>query len=427
MTNPRIKSAQILQTIIEDKIFFGELKKQISEKDLPFINMLILTTLRRFRALDIILQSFLSKKIPHKHQIAKYLLIAAEAEILFMNTAPYAILNETVGNIRKTTDKFLAGAANAILRKIVADKDNLRRKAESILPLPDNFLPILRGYSPEEIQNIANCVNVIPELDITAKSNPQEWSSTLDGTLLPNGSIRVFNNLPIHALPDYNKGDWWVQDAAAALPVQVMGNLKGLNVIDLCAAPGGKTAQLAARGALVTALDISDTRLNTLKQNMTRLKLAENVKTITADAAEFMQQTNQLFDCILLDAPCSATGTFRRHPEVLYIKNKEDVQKQVILQQQLLNLCKKILRPDGILVYSVCSICKAEGEEQIADFLRQNPEFKVVKITEAEISSYGKWQDNLITPEGYIRTLPYFASAQKGMDSFFICKMQRII
>lgn len=423
MANQRLICAKIVQKILEDKIFFGDLKTQISEKDLPFCNMLILTVLRRLTALQQILRHFLNKKIPHKHRFAEYLLLGAIAELLYMQTAEYAVIDETVKNVRKTCDKFLGGLANAVLRKVSTQKAELLKKSDNILPFPDSFIEILQEYTSEQIRKIGNSVFVVPPLDITVKNNPQEWAHKMNAQVLPNGSIRLYDSPRIRQLPEYEKGEWWVQDVASALPVAAMGNMSGKNVVDLCAAPGGKTAQLCARGANVTALDISPTRLDTLKQNMHRLGF-DNVQTQAVDALDFLQQSFAQFDAILLDAPCSATGTFRRHPEVLHIKSQKDVAEQAALQRKLLDACQNILKVGGILVYSVCSISQAEGEHQITRFLKENKNFKLVPITSEEI---GVWEDSLIMDNGMVRTLPFYASAQKGMDSFFICKMQRII
>lgn len=427
MQNLRIKAAQILQSVLEEKIFFGELKKQLSEKDLPFVNMLMLTTLRRYEALQVVLASFLSKKIPNKHRFANYLLILAIAELLFMQTAPYAVINETVANIRKTTDKFLGGLANAVLRKVLAQKNDLLQKIENYNLIPQSFLPILQGYDNNEIKQIAQSIVTQPPLDLTVRQNHEEWAQKLQGTLLPNGSIRLFNNPKVQDLIGYNDGAWWVQDVAASLPVQILGaDLRGKKVLDLCAAPGGKTAQLAARGADVRAIDISAERLQTLRQNMQRLKFSK-IKTQAIDALDFLQTTSEKFDIILLDAPCSATGTFRRHPEVLYLKTVADVEEQAKLQKKLLNAAVNVLKKDGVLVYSVCSISKIEGEYQITEFLQNQAQMQLEKIEKTDISSYGKWNEVLITAEGTIRTLPNYFAAEKGMDSFFICKMKRII
>ncbi len=423
MTNPRLSSAKIIQKILEEKIFFGDLKQQISEKDLPFCNMLILTVLRRLTALRQILSGFLSKKIPNKHRLAEYLLIAAIAEILYMQTAEYAVINETVKNIRNTNDKFLGGLANAVLRKVCAQKNELLQKAEKISPLPDSFVEILAGYDAAQIRQIGVSVIEQPPLDITVKSNAAVLAQKTDADILPNGTLRLYNAPKVQQVPEYDDGVWWVQDVAASLPVLAMGDVAGKKVLDLCAAPGGKTAQLCAKGADVTALDISAQRLETLRQNMHRLGF-DKVKTQAIDALEYLRSAPEQFDAVLLDAPCSATGTFRRHPEVLHIKNIQDAVEQAMLQKELLDACENALKLGGILLYSVCSVCQIEGEQQIADFLRKHQNYKIVPITADDI---GTWNDSLISENGTVRTLPYYAGAQKGMDSFFICKMQRII
>ena len=224
------------------------------------------------------------------------------------------------------------------------------QKIENYNLIPQSFLPILQGYNNNEIKQIAQSIVAQPPLDLTVKQNPEEWAQKLQGTLLPNGSVRLFNNPKIQNLTGYTEGEWWVQDVAASLPVQILGaDLSGKKVLDLCAAPGGKTAQLAARGAKVTAIDISSDRLNTLQKNMQRLGYTD-IKAIAVDALDFLQNTKEKFDIILLDAPCSATGTFRRHPEILQIKTIEDVVLQVQLQSKLLNLCHLALKIGGTLV-----------------------------------------------------------------------------
>lgn len=426
MPDIRIECAKITQKIIEEKIFFGELKKKFSEKDSAFANMLILTSLRYRAALDKILKKFVTKKIPNKHRLAEYLLKSAIAEILFMNTVPYAVINQSVQSIKRSCDRFLGGLANAVLRKVVSQKEQILKEVERISLIPENFLPLLEGYSPEEIKQISESIKNPAPLDISVKSNPEKWCAKFGADLLASGTLRIYDAVKVHNLPEYNAGKWWVQDVAASLPVIVAGDMKGKKVIDLCAAPGGKTAQLAAKGANVTALDISENRLQTLKQNMQRLGF-ENIKIVAVDAAEYTRNCSDKYDLVLLDAPCSASGTFRRHPEVLHIKSMEDVAEQKKLQKKILAGCANILKVGGVLVYSVCSVCKQEGELQIAEFLREHSEFKRIKISEEEISAYGKWPDKIINENGEIRTLPYYLKSQNGMDSFFICKLQRII
>lgn len=426
MSDIRVECAKIVQKILEEKLFFGDLKKSFSSKDLPFANMLILTSLRYWSALNMVLKSFVSKKIPNKHRLVEYLLKLAITEIVYMNTAPYAVINQTVQNIKKNGDKFLGGLANAVLRKVVAEKEKILQDIANVILIPENFLPLLDGYSEQELKQISDSIKDTVPLDITVKDNPEVWSEKLGADVLPNGTLRIFNAAKIQSLPEYASGNWWVQDVAASLPVAVMGDVKGKKVVDLCAAPGGKTAQLASKGALVTALDISDKRLQTLQQNMQRLGF-KSVKSAVYDAIEYVNGSAEKYDMVLLDAPCSASGTFRRHPEVLHIKNISDVNEQKKLQRTILDGCANILKKDGILVYSVCSICKEEGEVQVAEFLREHSEFKRIPISQDEISTFGKWSDKIVNENGDIRTLPYYLKSQKGMDAFFICKMKRII
>lgn len=426
MPNTRIKCAKALQTVLEDKVFFAALKNDFTAQELPLANMLILSALRYWVGLNKILQTFLQKKIPHKHRAAQYLLLLAIAELLLMETAPYAVINETVANVRQVSDKFLSGLANAVLRKIIADKIMWQKKMAELNILPHSFTEILAGYTPEQQAKIAAAVAQIPPLDLTVKNDAKLWAEKLNAEILPNATLRLHHTIKVNQLAGYDEGAWWVQDAAAALPVLALGDVNGLKIADLCAAPGGKTAQLAAAGAEVTAVDISAMRLEKLQQNMQRLGF-DNVSVFVGDALDFLHNTTEQYDVLLLDAPCSATGTFRRHPEVLHIKNNADVAEQIKLQEKLLHASAKKLKVGGILLYSVCSISRAEGEEQIQKFLNVQPNFSLIPIKTEDISRYGQWAENIITSEGYIRTLPYMYFEKGGMDSFFIAKMQRII
>ena len=422
MANRRIEAAKILQTVLEEKVFFTELKKKVSKDDLPFINMLILTALRRLVAVEKLLAGFLKKKIPHKKRMAQYLLILAVTEIFYLDTPVYAVVDETVDCIKKTTDRFLSGLANAVLRRIIEQKSILKTRADNISALPETFLPLLADYGKDEIAKTAESIYMQPALDLSVKKNPENYAQDLSATLLPNGSLRIFEK----TFPNFSGSDYWAQDVAASLPVLAMGNVKNLKVVDLCAAPGGKTAQLAAAGANVTAVDISQTRLEILKQNMQRLSFPD-IRVVCADAANFLHSEKEKYDMILLDAPCSATGTFRRHPEILHTKTLQDVEEQTKIQYQLLQSCSLILKVGGFLVYSVCSICRQEGEKMIENFLQNNNTFKLVPIERSLIEKYGQWSQNFISENGTIRTLPFYEKELGGMDSFYICKMQRII
>ena len=281
---------------------------------------------------------------------------------------------------------------------------------------PNDFRGLLnKDYGKKQTLAIEKAALEEPLLDITLKE-----PCTIKGAqVLPLGTLRLKNSGSITKINGYKKGLWWIQDFSSALPVKLLKDIKGKKVLDLCAAPGGKTAQLLAKGAKVTAVDISAPRLKKLEENLSRLNLkADNI--ICEDALRFLQDFyGEPFDIILLDAPCSATGTLRRHPELVHIKNAADVEKMANLQKQLLNLAGRALKKDGILVYCTCSLCKKEGEEQIASFLQDRKEFKTISAPlPPELA-------DLQTPEGWVRILPSSLPQYKGADGFFIALLKK--
>ena len=221
-------------------------------------------------------------------------------------------------------------------------------------------------------------------------------------------------------LSGFDEGGWWVQDAAAAIPARLLGDLTGLDAIDLCAAPGGKTAQLAAAGARVIAVDRSDKRLIRLSENMQRLGLDAQVTTVAADATEWRPEAP--VDAVLLDAPCSATGTIRRHPDVARLKSEEDVEKLGRIQSRLLYRAVDMLKPGGTLVYCTCSLQVEEGENQITNLLYRRPEMQVVPVTADEVGGLAA----LVTAEGYVRCTPGHLAEIGGMDGFFAARLRRV-
>ena len=213
---------------------------------------------------------------------------------------------------------------------------------------------------------------------------------------------------------------------AASMPINLLGEVKGKKALDLCAAPGGKTAQLLSQGAQVTAVDIDEERMARLRQNIKRLQLEQNLTTVTADGLEFLQNSTENFDVIVLDAPCSATGTFRRHPEVLHLKTADDVNKQLDIQADMLNAAAAKLTADGQILYCTCSAAKAEGENQIAKFLQSHPDFKLKAFDLQNINKFnGKLFDKKIIDKGVLRTLSYYMKNDGGMDMFFAACLQK--
>ena len=258
-----------------------------------------------------------------------------------------------------------------------------------------------------------------PALDLTVKSDPDYWAAKLNGRVLPTGSVRTIAHGAVTALPGFAEGAWWVQDTAAALPARFFGDVRGRRVADLCAAPGGKTAQLAAAGALVTAVDRAPARLKRLAENLTRLSLRAEL--VCADVAEWTAE--QKFDAVLLDAPCSSTGTIRRHPDVPWLKSAADIAQLAGLQRRLLDRAIALLQPGGTLVYCTCSLEPEENEDIVAGLLARDDSVRRAPIAAAEV--FGR--DEFIGKDGELRTLPcQLADADSrlaGLDGFYAARL----
>jgi 16S rRNA (cytosine967-C5)-methyltransferase len=258
-------------------------------------------------------------------------------------------------------------------------------------------------------------------LDITVKDEPAAWAERLGGIVLPTGSVRLKAGGRIEDLAGYSEGAWWVQDAAAALPARLLGTVAGLSVADLCAAPGGKTVELAATGARVTAVELSGERLVRLRANLERMHL--DAELVEADATTW--RPRQTFDAVLLDAPCTATGTIRRHPDILRLKRPEDIAALSDLQTRLLDNAVQLLRPGGTLVYCACSLEPEEGSDQIARLLAREPRLARAPIKPGEWGIAPDW----ITPDGDLRTLPFHLPDARaelgGLDGFYAARLVR--
>jgi len=259
-----------------------------------------------------------------------------------------------------------------------------------------------------------------PALDLTVKSDPAKWAAALDGRVLDTGTVRAVASGPVPQLPGYDDGAWWVQDAAAALPAKLLGDIRGKSVADLCAAPGGKTAQLAQAGAQVTAIDRSPARVARLRENLTRLSL--QAETVVADAVEWAGPPEG-FDGILIDAPCTSTGTIRRHPDVAWLRQESDIAALTALQQRLLKKSVSLLKPGGTLVYCTCSLEPEEGEQAVAALLASEPALRRVPIEASEVAGLAE----IITADGDLRTLPsHLPNADPklgGLDGFYASRL----
>jgi len=417
MTGERENYINLFRDILANRASLGDIKSAVPEQDRSFFNMLFMSAFRQLTFIKtIVLPQFVKKKIPHKNEILKFILYLATTELLFLDKPDYAVVNSYVDIAKRKTDKFGANFVNAVLRNILRNRTLLLEKHNQKFFSAD-FLKILKqDYTPVEIEEMEHFAGMEPPLDLTFKYSVHTYPE--NGILLPMGTIRLPASTKITMLADFQKGNCWAQDAASALPIKCLSELKGKKVLDICAAPGGKTAQLLDAGATVTAVDISEKRLKRLKENIARLGLSQNLNTLCCDALSL--DINEKFDVILIDAPCSATGTFRRHPEIMNLKKIDDVKKQAALQNKILKHCVNFLNSNGLIVYATCSLAKLEGEKQINSFVKENPDFciKPIKL---------KGTEKMQTKEGFLRILPQHFKEFSGIDGFFVAVLQRKI
>lgn len=430
MSNTREQAVKILKESLSQKKFLNIENNEThhnSSEEMKFLNMLCRTAMRHLEGTKQLLKKFLHKELRSKDQDAYFALILGINELLYLNTPDYAVINSYVEIIKKKTNKYIGGMANAILHKIAQQKHTILK--EKFPLFSTEFYNILKeDYNKETITQIEQSLLTEPPLTISVKKDISVWCEKLNGKYISNNSICTFQGGKINDFSGYAEGEWWVQDFAATLAVQSLGTIKkGTKILDLCAAPGGKTAQLLNNGAKVTSLDSSQERLQTLIQNINRLKFPLP-RILNEDAQQYLKTSqDEPYDAIILDAPCSATGIFRRHPEIIHLKTYQDIKQQALLQEKILEAVPNKLKPSGFLIYCVCSIAKTEGEKQILNFVEKHPEFKIIPIKEKEINSRNDLNlSDLITKEGFIRTLPYMLKEYGGIDSFFIAKLQKV-
>lgn len=396
---------------------------RLDERDSALARAIVTAACRRLGTIRAALGERLQKGVPAKSGLLECILITGAAQILLLDIPDRAAVDLAVHNARLDERAFpYAKLVNAVLRRISEAREDILANAGPFADTPDWLATRWRAaYGDEVAAQIAAAHRHEPAVDITVKADAALWAERLQGVLLPAGSIRLTERGAIAALPGYEDGAWWVQDAAASLPAKILGAKPDERILDMCAAPGGKTAQMASAGAQVTALDRSPERLERLKANMQRLGL--KVETVARDALAF--EPGKLYDAILLDAPCSATGTIRRHPDVALSKRPEDITSLSSLQARLLDKAADLLAPQGRLIYSTCSLEREEGEEQIAAFLARHPDFKRMAVTVEDIGGLPE----SITPDGDVRTLPHQCPQANerlsGLDGFFAARLER--
>ncbi|WP_074381474.1 RsmB/NOP family class I SAM-dependent RNA methyltransferase [Bartonella doshiae] len=404
---------------------------ELSHRDRLLCRAILGAALRYRGQIIAILARFLMRPLPSQAFSLQHLLHISVSQILYLDIPDHAAIDLAVrlAKIDPRMRRF-SGVVNALLRNIAREAIILRKKNPTLEGIPEWFGQLLIStYGKEKAERILAIQGTEPSLDLTVKSDSIGWAERLGGVVLPNGSVRL-NRLEcsVTDLPGYKEGAWWVQDFAAALPVCLLGNIQGKQVADLCASPGGKTAQLALKGANVTAVDLSPNRLKRLSANMERLHFS--VRTWQGDVRNF--HPKQLFDAVLLDAPCSSTGTIRRHPDVLWTKSMDDIIKLAALQYDLLLAAIALVKKDGYIVFSNCSLAKEEGEDLVEKVLSARNDIILEPICVEEMGVMA----HLLSTQGILRTTPAdfchknFDAEKKiflGMDGFFAARFRKVV
>jgi 16S rRNA (cytosine967-C5)-methyltransferase len=397
----------------------------LDDRDRGLTRAIVAVVLRRLGTLRHLLGSFLEEGLPAQAPRVETALLIGAAQILFLEVPDHAAVDLAVRLAREDRKALhFAGLVNAVLRRIAREgKERIAALDAPVLDTPPWLMARwINTYGEAIAHAIAAANGREPALDLTVKADAADWAAKLDGRVLPTGSVRTIVHGAVTALPGFDEGAWWVQDAAASIPARLLGNVAGLRVADLCAAPGGKTAQLIAAGAKVTAVDRAPGRLKRLQENLTRLSLEAEL--VCADVAAWTPE--QPFDAVLLDAPCTSTGTIRRHPDVPWLKRSADITSLAAAQRRLLDHAITLIRPGGTLVYCTCSLEPEEGADVVAALLAREQGVRRVPVAAAEV--FGG--TDLINPDGDLRTLPcHFTDADSrfaGVDGFYAARLEKL-
>ncbi|XWN31821.1 MAG: transcription antitermination factor NusB [Devosia sp.] len=416
-TPARHAAAQAIAAVIDDgdtlQTALDTLGAGLDGRDTSFARAIVRTTVRRRGDIDWCLSQLMNKALPKKAVFVRAVLRMSAAQLLFMRQADHSAVNAGVAILKRdgSTGGF-AGLANAVLRRLIRERDDLLAR----VPVEANTPAWLWArwtahYGDDAAKAIADAHRQEPPLDLSLAPGAAPPG---EGIALPTGGLRLTPQ-DVSALKGYTDGAFWVQDWAAQLPARLLGDVAGKHVLDLCAAPGGKTMQLASAGAIVTAVEANGERAERLAENLHRTRLADRVTILVVDAAE----ATGTFDAVLLDAPCSSTGTLRRHPDVAWSKSATDIESLKKVQERLLGAAVDRVAPGGTLVYATCSLEPEEGEAQ-AGRAAQNPALSLDPITKDEVGGFA-------TAEGHMRTLPFMGNGEglTGLDGFFAARFRK--
>ena len=421
----RKKAVEILVKILEnnkplDNAFEESTKKsshfsKLINEDKSFCRLLISTTLRNLTSIDYLLTKFLSK--PLKKTPLKVLMILRinVAQSFFLKTPDHAVVNTSV----ELSGKKWKGLVNGVSREILRNKDKAKKYLNESDKVPNWLLKRWKRDWSKNYKNIfTGHLNLNPPIDLYVKNNANYWARKLNGKKLGNNCVRLFTPGLISNLEGYELGEWWIQDYSSQIPVSLLEIQNNDDVLDLCAAPGGKTAQLISLGAKVTSIDNNKKRLFRLEQNLKRL----NYKAIIENKDIRNFSTQKTWPKIILDAPCSSTGTFRKNPEIMHQKKESDIVSLSKLQSDLLDTAWDLLKEDGTLIYCTCSLEKEEGENQIENFIKRKKNSLLDEINTSEIDK----KLNVSNQNKWLRIFPNSLNYEGGNDGFFIARIKKI-
>lgn len=431
MSDSRAAACRILDAVLDDgkpldtALAGDRALAGLDPRDRAQARRIIATVLRRLGELDARIAECLDRPLAGRHARVRNILRVGTAELIFLETPAHAAVDAAVrlaGGYRRGAFK---GLVNAVLRRIGREPENREAtRSPGEINTPDWMLDRWREiYGAETARAIADAHLIEPPLDLTLsrRADPGEWAAKLDADILPGGTLRRRTGGRISDLPGFAEGLWWVQDTAAALPAKLLRDDTDARVIDLCAAPGGKTMQLADRGPAVTAVDISNARLAALQENLARTGLEAEI--VAADAT--LWRPARPADAVLLDAPCTATGTIRRHPDIPRRRRAADIESATKLQDRLLNAAVNMVAPGGTVIYAVCSLEPEEGTARIDALLASGAPVTLDPIAADDWPELDGLDPAAITPAGTLRTLPCHWSERGGMDGFFAARLIR--
>ena len=419
----RKKSSKILTDVLEKSFSFEDAfqksinntKYIIRSEDKAFVYMLTSSVLRFLTQIDFTLDKLLKKSIKKLPDNPKMSLRIGLAQLFILKTPKHAAVSTSV-DITKSKWK---GLVNAILRQIIREENNYKKVFEDAPKLPNWLLKRWKKNWPNDYLKIIECIQEInPHIDVAVKKDIKKWKNKLGADLLPNNILRLNQGGLINEKEGYDQGEWWIQDYSSQIAIKSFSIKKNEEILDLCAAPGGKTAQMLALGAKVLSIDQNKKRIAKFKENMNRLKFKTEI--IETDILKF--ETKKRWNKILLDVPCSSTGIIRKNPDILYSKEEGVINNLISIQKELLQKSWSLLNTGGQLLYCNCSLETEEGELQIKKFLENNPDAKINKISSDGLDDINK----SLKKEGWLRILPNDSKKVKNIDGFFIACLKKV-